>query len=110
MNGRENCGIKKRFHRHCVSKSDLSRRDMTSGAAFQEWFLERKITFRESDKQAVIQFQKVRHDLTQDKIFVDALDGRFPVCHTIATARMQQTMVAAGGAKCDFAAFDDGDV
>ena len=109
MNRRKNCGIKKRLHRYCVSNSDLTGWNMASGTAFEKFPLEREIAFRDRHEKTIIQFQKIRHDLPQDKIFVDTLDGRFLVRHTIAAARMQETMVAAGGTERDFPTFDHGD-
>ena len=110
MNRRKNCGIKKRFHGQSTSDRDLARWDVTSGTAFQESFLECQIAFRDCNKKTVIQFQKIRHDLTQDKIFVDALDRRLLIRYTVTATRMQQTMVTPGRTECDFPAFDQSDV
>ena len=83
--------------------------DVASRAPLQKVLFEGKVCFRDSDEQAIVQFQKIWHDSPQDHVFIDALDGGFLIRDTIATAGVEQAMVAPCCARGHFAAFDDGD-
>jgi hypothetical protein len=102
-------GIKIWLHGKRMLDGNIVRGDVASGAPFQKSLFESKISFRESNKKTVVQFQKIRHDLSENHIFIDAFDGRFPIRHTVTAARVKQAMVAPRGARGHFPALDDGD-
>src|SRR5437879_12499282 len=86
----------------------IARGNVASCARFQESLFEGQICFRNSDKQAIIQFQEIRHDLAQVHILIDTLDGGFLVRDTIAAASVEQSMIAPGRSRGYFSTLDDG--
>jgi hypothetical protein len=87
----------------------VARGDVAGCACFEKSLFEGQICFRNSDKQAIIQFQEIRHDLAQVRILIDTLDGGFLVRYTIAAASVEQAMIAPGRPRGHFSALNDGD-
>ncbi len=63
--------------------------------------------FGRDDKHTARIFDAVRMRAPQDTVFFDALDGALRVLDDIAPARVQQTVVAAGGAVREVALFHE---
>jgi hypothetical protein len=87
----------------------VTRGDVASRAPLQKWLFEGEACFRESDEQAIVQLQKIRHDAAQDHVLRDALEGGFLICDTIATAGVEQAVIAPRCAGGHSTALDDGD-
>jgi len=90
-----------------VLNGDFAGRDLANGTTFEKSLLESEIGFGQGDEQTIVQLQKIGHDLAQNHVLLNALDGRFLICDAVATPGMQQAMIARGRAEGHFSALDD---
>ena len=101
--------VQQRLHPERFLRGELLDRDPTCLAAFDEVCVVLHVFIGERDEQAVVLLERARTDRAQDRVLLDAFDRGLAVVHGVARPRVQQPMVAAGGARGEFAALDQRD-
>ena len=81
--------------------------DAGSLAGFHESLLVGQVIFRQGDEKAVRLVDAVGGYPPQDLVFLDAFFRGFGIVYGVAGARVQQAVVAAGGAGGDVGPFDE---
>src|SRR4029453_5357843 len=102
-------GVQPRLSSKRLVRGQLLDRDPALLAAADEVGVVGHVLVRERDEQAVVLLERARAYPAEDRVLLDALDGRIVVTAGVARARLQEPVMAAGRPRRELAAFHQRD-
>ena len=98
MNGAYHRRVGVGFEAQRLAGIQLPGLDPRQGAGLHEGALEVDVIFRQGDEEAAGRFHAVAGDPLEDAVLLNAFAGGLRIRHRVASPRMEQAVVAPGGA------------